>query len=84
MAILKAQWESFAERLTEKYWNAEIKAAVVRVDEFAREVSELFGGFSTWRVSEMKKAGMLYGYLYKYDDLTFIVSKPGAPKVRKK
>ena len=84
MGITKEQWGKFAEGLIKRYWNEQAKLAIVRVDEFAREVTELYGGFSTWRVSEMKKSGMLYGYLYKYDDLTYVVTTPEAPPPKKK
>ena len=82
MAIKREQWEEFAKSIYERYFREEdkrlkgMKGVVLSKDEFASEVAQLFGGYSTWRVNEMKKAGDLYGFLFRYDDNHYVISYP--------
>ena len=75
--ITKELWDQFARVLIKKYYSKEFECGVIPKYNFEQEVTTLFEGYSTWRINEMKKAGMLFGYLYKYDDLTFLVALPG-------
>ena len=82
MAITKELWEKFAKSIYDKYFDEEtkkskgIKGVKISKDEFANEVAQLFGGYSTWRVNEMKKSGSLYGFLFRYDDNHYIINYP--------
>ena len=82
MGITKELWEKFAKSIYDKYFNEEdkkskgLKGIVISKDEFANEVSQLFGGYSSWRVSEMKKSGSLYGFLFRYDDNHYVINYP--------
>ena len=76
MGITEEQWGKFARYLFNKYFSKDkqarefkgTKALIISKDVFAGEVAELFGGYSSWRVSEMKKSGSLYGFLFRYND----------------
>lgn len=82
MAITKELWDKFAKSIYDKYFSEEAKKSrgtkgvLLSKDDFANEVAQLFGGYSTWRVNEMKKAGSLYGFLFRYDDNHYVINYP--------
>ena len=81
--IEKELWKKFATMIVKKYYNPELKVTAVPHDDFDREVTEFTGGFSSYRIREWKKAGSLYGFLYRLDDLRYAVVLPQEKKEKK-
>ena len=92
MGITREFWFEFAKRLMEKYstevkdteTGKTIKCGLISKNDFAREVAETFGGYSTWRTNEMKRSGDLYGYLFRFNDSHYAIVMPGMPTPKKK
>ena len=76
MAIGKEEARRFAEELYKKYYVEDMGCAVLNTFDFAREVTELEGKFSTYRIREWRKALELWGYLVKISDRTIAIRLP--------
>ena len=76
MAIDKDSAKRFAEQLYRKYYVEDMGCAVLNTLDFAKEVAELEGKFSTYKIREWRKALELWGYLVRVSDRTVAIQLP--------